>query len=85
MLTGDFTNYSEQPLRGQVVGEMAIFRQLLLTGPIGHNKCSPGRSLHAFANLDQQLIKRLEAKQAGPRVLNINDYIHNNDRDGRKT
>src|SRR5215831_7006495 len=42
-------------------------------------------SLHAFANVNQELIKRLEADQTGPRVLNINDDIHDNDHDGRET
>ena len=35
LMEGDFTNYSETGVRAKVVGEMAIFQQLLQTAPIG--------------------------------------------------
>ena len=42
-------------------------------------------SLHIVANLDQQLIKSLEADQAGARVLNVHYDVHDDDGNDRKT
>jgi len=52
----------------------------------GHSQSSAsGSSLHAFANLDQQLITCLEADQTGTWVLNVEDDIDDDNRDNRET
>ena len=43
------------------------------------------QSLHAIAEVDQQLIGGLQADQTSARVLGVEHDVHNDDRDDRET
>jgi hypothetical protein len=43
------------------------------------------KSLHAIAEVDQELIGSLQADQTSARVLNVEHHVHDDDRYDRET